>query len=57
MYSLDMHVEVEAGFYRILAPWLHEPVEGATFEEAYELALRARYGVPTNVSCGRMPTG
>jgi hypothetical protein len=31
-----------AGEWRILAPWLDEPVTALTFEEAYELALRAR---------------
>lgn len=43
LLSLDMLVErTEDGQYRILADWLDEPVTAKTFEEAYELALRAR---------------
>lgn len=34
------------GGYSILAPWLDEPVTAPTFEEAYELALRARLRPP-----------
>jgi hypothetical protein len=38
-----MHVDrTPDGGFAILAPWLKEPVHGATFEEAYEEALRAR---------------
>lgn len=37
-----MIVEVTPEGVSILAPWLDEPVTAATFEEAYELAIRAR---------------
>ena len=44
LLSLDMIVErdEDTGEYSVLAPWLDEPVVAPTFEEAYELALRAR---------------
>lgn len=42
MISLDMVVEQTPDGYSILASWLKEPVSAPTFEEAYELALRAR---------------
>jgi hypothetical protein len=44
VHSLAMRVQFLAGVYWIEAPWLKEPVTGATFEEAYELALRNRTG-------------
>jgi hypothetical protein len=44
VHSLAMRVQFLAGAYWIEAPWLKEPVTGATFEEAYELALRNRTG-------------
>lgn len=41
-HSLDMEVECVEGRWLIDAPWLDAPVEGETFEAAYEIALLAR---------------
>lgn len=47
IYSLAMNVtSVSDGtsmVYQVQAPWLKEPVLAATFEEAYEAAVRARF--------------
>jgi hypothetical protein len=42
MLSLEMYVEEIDGVYYVEAPWLDSPVHGATFEDAYEKAIRAR---------------
>lgn len=39
-----MAVEIIDGQYVVDAHWLKTPVVAATFEAAYELALRARHG-------------
>ena len=41
-YSLEMVVEYTDGVWTVLAPWLSEPVTGATWFEAWELAVRGR---------------
>ncbi len=43
MLSLLMHVTRVDDGYHITAPWLEAPVWGATFEEAYWLAVQGRY--------------
>ncbi len=45
VHSLAMRVEEIEGRWFIEAPWLDEPVEGASFKEAYDEALRLRVSI------------
>lgn len=50
LLSLDMIIDrAPDGAWRILAPWLDEPVTAPTFEEAYEIA-RYRFFLMTRPS-------
>jgi hypothetical protein len=42
VYSLDMVVEKVPEGVSLLAPWSKDPFVARTFEEAYDLAIRAR---------------
>lgn len=43
--SLSLDVVKSLRGYIVRAPWLASPIERATFEEAYDEALRARHAL------------